>query len=133
MPSSSLVQCQAEYGSVSFRSSLTQEQSRKLEGIQRTCAKVIIGDNYLCYQSASEMLGLESLEKRRQKRCLDFSLKCLKHPRNIRLSPRNFNSNNHNLRGHEKFLVNFAKTSCYQKSAIPYCQRLLSEHFATKS
>ena len=123
----------AEYCSVSFHSSLTQEQSRKLEGIQRTCAKVILGDNYLCYQSALEMLGLESLEKRRQKRCLDFSLKCLKHPRNSRLFPRNLNSNNQNLRGHEKFLVNFAKTSCYQKSAIPYCQRLLNEHFATNS
>ena len=123
----------AEYCSVSFHSSLTQEQSRKLEGIQRTSVKVILGDKYVCYQSAFEILGLESLEKRRQRRCLDFSLKCLKHPRNSRLFPRNLKSNNHNLRGQEKFLVNFAKTSCYQKSAIPYCQRLLNEHFATKS
>ena len=30
----------AEYCSVSFHSSLTQEQSRKLEGIQRTCEEI---------------------------------------------------------------------------------------------
>ena len=118
----------AEYCSVSFHSSLTQEQSRKLEGIQRTCVKVILGEDYVSYETALQRLGLESLEERRIKRCLDFSLKCLKHPRNKRLFPRNLNSNIHNLRGREKFIVNFANTSCYQKSAIPYCQRLLNEH-----
>ena len=30
-------------------------------------------------------------------------------------------------------LNSIKKTSCYQKSAIPYCQRLLNEHFATNS
>ena len=50
----------AEYCSVSFHSSLTQEQSRKLEGIQRTCLKVILGDEYESYQTALKTLGLES-------------------------------------------------------------------------
>ena len=122
----------AEYCSVSFHSSLTDEQSRKLEGIQRTSLKVILGDEYESYHTALDILGLESLEIRRQKRCLDFSLKCLKHPRNKGLFPRNIDNNNHNVRFHEQFKVNFAKTSSYQKSAIPYCQRLLNEHFSEK-
>ena len=44
----------AEYCSVSFHSSLTQEQSRKLEGIQRTCVTVILGERYNGYKSALE-------------------------------------------------------------------------------
>ena len=122
----------AEYCSVSFHSSLTKEQSRKLESIQRTCLKVILGEEYSDYQSAMDTFGLVTLEERRKKRCLDFSLKCLKNPRTARLFPMNPNQNNHLVRSHELFKVNFAKTSTYKKSAIPFCQRLLNEHFAVK-
>ena len=123
----------AEYCSVSFHSSLTQEQSRKLEGIQRTCLKVILGDEYESYQTALKTLGLETLEARRKQKCLSFALKCLKHPRNQRLFPVNRNNNNHDIRSNEKFEVNFARTSTYQNSTIPYCQRLLNSHFNAKS
>ena len=68
----------AEYCSVSFHSSLAQEQSRKLEGIQRTWVKVILGEDYVSYKTALQRLGLKSLEEHRINRCLDFSLKCLK-------------------------------------------------------
>ena len=35
-----------EYCSVSFHSSLTQDQTNKLEKIQKICLKVILGENY---------------------------------------------------------------------------------------
>ena len=47
----------AEYCSVSFHSSLTDEQSRKLEGIQRTSLKVILGDEYESYNTALDLLA----------------------------------------------------------------------------
>ena len=122
----------AEYCSVIFHSSLTQQQSLKLEGIQKTCLKVILGEEYCDYETALEICGLESLEKRRKKRCLDFSLKCLKHPRNQRLFPSNSKVTTHDLRSKESFIVNFARTSAYQNSTIPYCQRLLNQHFMKK-
>ena len=121
-----------EYCSVLFHSSLTQEQNLKLERIQKTCLKVILGEEYTDYQTALEICGLESLEDRRKKRCLDFSLKCLKHPRNQKLFPSNSNMSNANLRSNEPFIVNFARTSTYQNSAIPYCQRLFNQHFMKK-
>ena len=74
-----------EYCSVAFHSSLTQQQSDKLEKIQKTCLKLILGKMYVSYAAALEMCGLDSLSDRREKRCLDFSLKCLKHPKNKRL------------------------------------------------
>jgi hypothetical protein len=121
-----------EYCSVSFHSSLTQEQRNKLEGIQRTCLKVILGDQYLDYQSALQTCGIESLETRRKQRCLNFTLKCLKHPKTMRLFPTNSNVNTHDVRKHEPYRVNFARTSSYKHSAIPYCQRILNEHMRNK-
>ena len=68
------IRCVTEYCAVSYHSSLTVEQSGKLERIQKTCLKVILGDLYEDYDSALELLGLTTLSKRRAKRFLDFTL-----------------------------------------------------------
>ena len=117
-----------EYCAVAFHSSLTQEQSNKLEMIQKTCLKVILGDMYVGYAAALEMCGLQTLVERRQKRCLDFARKCVGHERNQRLFPLNPESSEHDLRKQEVFHVNFARTSDYMKSAIPFCQRMLNDY-----
>ena len=121
-----------EYCAVAFHSTLTQEQSRKLEKIQKTCLKVILGDMYIDYTSALEMSGLQTLFDRRQARCLDFAKKCVKHPRNQRLFPLNEAPSSQNTRSREVFHVNFARTEDYKNSAIPFCQRMLNEHYNRK-
>ena len=121
-----------EYCSVAFHPSLSNEQSNKLERIQKTCLKVILGEMYIGYEVALEMTGLETLFDRRLKRCLDFSMKCANHVRNNRLFPLNTQTNTHDVRNHETFQVNFAKTSTYRDSTVPFCQRLLNEHFEAK-
>ena len=70
----------SEYCSVAYHSSLTVSQSTDLERIQKTCLKIILGDNYINYPAALEMTGLDSLFDRREARCLKFALKSLKHP-----------------------------------------------------
>ena len=92
-----------EYCAVSFHASLTQEQSNKLEKSQKTCLKVILGDQYTDYPSALVQCGLQSLSERRTKRCLDFALKSIKHPRNSRIFPKNSTKSEHNVRNHETF------------------------------
>ena len=82
-----------EYCSVAFHSSLTQEQASDIERIQKTSLRVILGDTYIDYSAALEMCGLDTLYQRREKRCLDFALKCAKHPRNSRLFPLNSKNN----------------------------------------
>ena len=102
----------AEYCSVAFHSSLTQEQSNKIERIQRTCLRVILGEMYLyiSYSSALEMGALQTFFDRRDKTCLDFSLRCLKNKRTSRRFPLN-PTNTMGVRTHEKFLVNFGQTT----------------------
>ena len=120
-----------EYCAVAFHSSLTIEQSNKLEKIQKTCLRVILGELYTSYTDALALCGLQTLFARRQKRCLTFSLKCLKHPTNKKMFPLNPVTSDHYIRDRELFHVNFAKTSTYKKSAIPFCQRMLNDHFDT--
>ena len=55
------IRSRTEYCSVAFHSSLTQEQSRKIENIQRTCLKIILQENYLNYESACDLTGLPLL------------------------------------------------------------------------
>ena len=111
----------AEYYCVKFHSRLTDEQSMKLERIQRTCLKVILSEMYINYESALEMTGLDTLRNRREKRCLNFSLKSAKHERNQRLFPLVDNNPSYKMRKIEPFKVNFGHTSTYKDSAIPYC------------
>ena len=121
-----------EYCAVAFHSSLTIQQSDKIEKIQKTCLKVILSEMYVSYQAALEMCGLETLFNRREKRCIDFSLKSIKNLRMNIMFPRNPTTSQRFVKHREVFHVNFAKTEEYKKSAIPFCQRLLNDHFNGK-
>ena len=118
-----------EYCSVAFRSSLTLEVSNKLERIQKMCLKIILEEMYIDYDSSLEMCGLDTLQNRRTSRCLKFALKCTQHSRNQKMFPLNTRTHGQALSSKELFEVNWARTERYKKSAIPFCQRLLSEHF----
>ena len=121
-----------EYCAVAFHPSLTLSQITDIERIQKTCLKIILGDNFVSYPAALEMTGLDTLYVRREKRCLNFAIKSLKHPVQSKLFPLNRNQNNGSIkvRQRELFHVNFARTEKYKQSAIPYCQRKLNEHFS---
>ena len=73
------------------------------------------------------MTGLEELSARREQRCIQFSKKCLKHETNKRLFLLNEQNEGPDIRRREKYKVNFAYTSTYKNSAVPYCQRALNK------
>ena len=121
-----------EYCAVAFHSSLTIEQTTDIERIQKTCLKIILNEEYTSYSAALELTGLQTLKDRREKRCLNFARKCVKHPTNKRFFPLNKNLNlDNNIRNREKFTVNYARTAAYERSAIPYCQRLLNSYYSS--
>ena len=78
------------------------------------------------------MCGLDSLDNRRKKKCLNFALKSMKHPKNSRLFPRNIKTHGQGQKSKESVEVNWAKTETYRLSTIPYCQRLINEYFSKK-
>ena len=122
-----------EYYGVAFHSSLTKQQESSLERCQAVCLRIILEESYISYSAALEMSGLKTLSSRRLDRCLQFSLKPIKHEQNKRMFPANPNlGNDIHIRNREQFQVNFARTNSYRNSAIPFCQRLLNSHYREK-
>jgi hypothetical protein len=117
-----------EYCSTAFHSSLTQKLSNKIEAIQKTCLRVILGVMYVDYSSALEMCGLETLYTRRENRSLRFAIKSTKHPTNRDMFPPNPSEDSHLVRNREHFKVNMCRTEKYKKSAVPVLQRRLNTH-----
>ena len=116
---------------VAFHLSLTQNQTKKLTNIEKTCIKLILQEMYVGYTEACKMVGIIPLSERRQNRTLDFAKKCVKHPKNSRLFPVNESLQvDPQTRQREIFKVNFARTESYRKSTIPTCQRLLNAHYS---
>ena len=79
------------------------------------------------------MIGLDSLEERREKLCLKFAKQCLRHDKLKGLFPRHKRTHNMVKRSCEKYIVKKAKTERYRKSAIPSMQRLLNQAEKEKS
>ena len=98
-----------EYCSVVFHSSLTLKERQKLEMIQKICHRVILGDMYVSYEVVLELTGLDTLDSRRQMRCITFSLRALKFSIGQKLFPVNQSENKKTARQREKFCVNFAR------------------------
>jgi hypothetical protein len=127
-----------EYCSVAWHDSLTKEQTNAIERLQIVALKIILGadcprkpDGHFDYPKALVMCNLKSLFDRRESRTLTFGKKSICHPSLKRLFPLNEApiEDQPNLRHHEPFHVNFARTATYHNSAIPSIQRRLNRHF----
>ena len=121
------IRSRAEYASVSFHSSLTQEQSKKIENIQKTSLKIILQADYTGYESACSLTGLLTLFQRRENQSLTFARRCLENPEMSRFFPRVPALQQQELRDRDKFVVNFAHGARYQNSAIIHCQKQLNQ------
>ena len=119
-----------EYCSVVWHSTLTAEQSTRIENVQKLCMKIILGSEYNGYEDSLEECGLQTLKSRREAKCLKFGLKSLLHPTHSKLFPVNPHILSQNIShpNREHFTVNWARTDSYRMSAVPYIQRMLNKH-----
>ena len=90
---------------------------------------VILEDMYISYEAALEMSGLETLKKEDIKDTLIFHWNVQNTQKDHRLFPEITRKFAQNQQTREIFEVNWARTQKYKESAIPYCQRLLNDHF----
>ena len=121
-----------EQSAVVWHSSLNQENINDLERVQKSALKIILKQNYKNYNHALTILELDTLYDRREQLCLNFALKCLKHPRFKDMFPINEKQHEMKTRTMEKFEVKFALTKRLQNSPITYMQKLLNEHELSK-
>ena len=113
-----------EQSCVVWHSSLTDENEKDLERIQKSAVRTILGKDFSNYDDALVKANLESLKDRREELCINFAKKCLtKDIFSIR-------SKKHEMetRDEEKYVVYHANTERMKKSSIPYMLRLLNQH-----
>ena len=129
------IRSSAEYCSVVWHENLTVAQSNAIERVQVVALKIIHGkdyprkdDGHCDYDALLRNCNLSSLLDRRENRMLSFGKKCISHPTLSRIFPLNA-EDVHDVRNHEVFQVNYARTMAYKNSAIPAIQRRLNQHY----
>ena len=115
-----------EQSAVVWHSSLTSQNKRDLERVQKAAVRVILKDKYTTYKQGLKVLKSDTLEKRRELLCLRFAKNCTKNEKVRNFFPKRITHHKMKKRKSEKFKRNKARTNRYQKSAIPYMQQLLN-------
>ena len=116
------------FGLAQLHSSITVENREDLERVQKTVLKIILGLRYKSYQNALDILELETLEKRREKLCLNFARKASKHPKCKNMFPFNEKIHKMKTRRPSKFKVLNANTERMKKSQLIFMQTLLNKN-----
>ena len=111
--------------------SLTDEDTKNLERVQKVACSVILDSDYSGYQNALCSLKLQSLHERREFLCLKFAKACVKHPKVSELFPLNPDVTP-NIRNREKFFVEPTRTDRLLHSTIPQLQRALNRNARRK-
>ena len=120
-----------ESSAVVFHSMMTNDDVDDLERVQRNVVRTIMGQRYICYESALNFLELDPLDIRREQLCLTFALKCLRNNKFnhwFQINPQN----PHNLREIPKFVEPLCVTERYRNSPLVYLTRILNDHYSTK-
>ena len=116
-----------EQSATVWHSSLSEENSRDLERVQKSAVKLILKENYKGYENGLAQLGLDKLKDRRENLCLEFARRCLKHKKLKHMFPENVAEHQMKTRKHEKYKVEHANTKRFQNSAVIYMQKLLNK------
>ena len=113
-----------EFGVAAWNGSISFKQSAKLERVQKVALRLIYG-RLKSYSKLCKEANVTSLENRREKLCLQFAMKSLKHPQFKYW----FNQANlHNLKEKPRYLQCNSRTQRLQKSPIPYLTGLLNKY-----
>ena len=118
-----------EQSCVVWSHSLTQEDEKKIERVQKIALRIILKENYQNYDRALEMSVLQSLKARREILCSRFARKCTKSEETVSMFP--LNNKHGKTRQEELYNVPFAYTDRLKRSAIPSMARLLNKENAS--
>ena len=113
-----------EYAVQVYHHALTEEQSNKIESMQRLVLKIVYGFD-MSYRTAIEKSGLELLSVRRDAICLKFAKKCVQNPRYAHWFPLKDGSD-YNLRKRLVYKEDYTATERGWKSPLFSMRRILN-------
>ena len=126
------IRSKLEQSAVVWHSSLTQKNKKDLERVQKSALKIILRDKYMNYENALNVIGMETLEMRREKLCLKFAKACVDNQKLSDMFPRARKSHLMEKRKREVFLVKLARTERLKKSAVVNMQKQLNKELSEK-
>ena len=121
------IRSKLEQSAVLWHSSLTHKCRNKLERVQKSALRIIMGSKYTHYSDALEQLNLQTLDERRESLCVKFAKKCLETEKLKRMFPLNKKMHNMEKRENERYLVTKSFTERHRRSALPNMQRILND------
>ena len=113
------------FGAVSFHSSLTQEDSRKLELQQKQSLAHILCLEYKSYSHALELTTLPRIVDLRSEACLKWAIKAKANPQHTDIFPRN--PNLVETRQDKEFKEYFCRSAKFYTSSVPAMVRALNK------
>ena len=116
-----------EYATPVWHGSLTDEQSKRLESIQKRACRIILGAKYTSYTEALNTTGLQTLSARRLQLCTKFAVDCTRSERYSDWFPLNHKTHGMALRKSRTFQTFRTRTLRYGRSPIPYLCDLLNK------
>ena len=126
-PKTAQIRSKLEQSAVLWHSSLTQKCRNKLERVQKSALRVILGSRYTNYDDALKELNLQTLDERRQSLCVKFAKKCLETKKFKNWFPLNRKMHQMKKSDSEKYLVTKSFTERHRRSALPSMRRILNE------
>ena len=122
-----------EQSATVWHSSLTEENSDDIERVQKSAARILLGNAYSGYKKSLAKLGMDTLKNRREQLCLNFALKCRKNPKTRDMFPENKRLHTMVPRNEQKFKIYHANTERFKHSSIIYMQNLLNQNELKKN
>ena len=115
-----------------WQAALTQQESIKIERVQRCAFYIILGEDFKSYGEALCSLKFDKLADRRIKLCEKFAKKSLKHEKYQNWFSLNEKQSMKNTRKNSKEKANKFKpvrtrTERYRKSPLPYLTEILNK------
>lgn len=117
-----------EFAAPVYHSSLTVDQTRQIEMVQKKAFAIILGKSYTSYQMALDTLSQVRLVDRRTDLSLKFAIKCTKSSKHKDMFPLNPNFRD-GMRCPQPYLEYTCHTARYFNSSIPSLARLLNKNF----
>ena len=119
------IRCLLELAVPAWNGAITQEDRLDIERVQKAALHIIMGDSYVSYRTALQSCNLTSLESRRDKLCVKFARRAVKHPKHSSwFKPNNIDVNTRQTR--TKYCSVVANKDRYAKSPISYLTTLLN-------
>ena len=119
------IRCLLELAVPAWNGAITQEDRLDIERVQKAALHIIMGDSYVSYRTALQSCNLTSLESRRDKLCVKFARRAVKHPKHSSwFKPNNIDVNTRQTR--TKYCSVVANKDRYAKSPIAYLTTLLN-------